>query len=162
MEAIAKSQATTNGKHKRRALNAIIQPFLQFKMLLYMLGSTVVVAILLGTFLYFAFSDLFNNLYQGGDSADYYSEIMDVQLVHLLRYSLVLFVIYIVLLAVVCITYTHKLLGPLQPFNRHIDSLIAGDYSARVKLRKNDVQVYYEYAEKLNKLAEQIESDRNS
>ncbi len=162
MEAIAKSESATTGKHQRRALNAIIQPFLQFKLLMYMLGSTVVVALLLGTFLYFAFSGLFDSLHVGNDSADYYSEIMDQQLVHLLRYSLVLFVIYIVLLAAVCITYTHKLLGPLKPFNRHVDAMLAGDNSSRVQLRKNDVQVYREYADKLNKLAEKIESEQNS
>lgn len=161
MEAIAQNQASTETKHKRRALNALIQPFLQFKLLLWMLGSTVIVAILLAVFLYFAFNDLFNSLYTGGDSADYYSEIVDLQLVHLLRYSVVLFIMYIALLAVVCVTYTHKLLGPLAPFNRHIDTMLAGDYSTRVHLRKNDVELYQGFAEKLNELAEKIESEQN-
>jgi len=132
MEAIAEKQPVSDGKHQRRATNAMIQPFLQ-------LGTTILVALLLGTFLYVAFSDLIQEMYSGAGVTDYYSEMIQLQLVHLFRYCGVLFVLYIGLLAFVCIAYTHKLLGPFQPFNRHVNSLIDGDYTSRVGLRKGNL-----------------------
>ena len=160
MEAIAEKQPEADGKHQRRATNAMIQPFLQFKLLFYMLGTTILVALLLGTFLYVAFSDLIQEMYSGAGVTDYYSEMIQLQLVHLFRYCGVLFVLYIGLLAFVCIAYTHKLLGPFQPFNRHVDSLIEGDYTSRVGLRKGDPDLFREYAEKLNALAEKLDNNR--
>jgi len=141
---LAKEQEK-DGRHQRRAMNAILQPFLQFKLLLYMLGSTVVVAVLLSVFLYIAFSDMIGTLAEGPGAANYYAEMIEIQLVHLFRYCGVLFVLYILLLAVVCIAYTHKLIGP------------SGEYNSRVSLRKGDPDLFQDYADKLNALAEKLE-----
>ena len=153
-----------NGKvvQKRSIRNAAWQPFLQFKLLAYMLGSTALVAVLLSVFLYFAFGDLINIVTIKSESASYYSEMMDVQLVHLLRYCGALIVLYIILLGAVCIAYTHRLTGPLRPFLRHVDQLIDGDYSSRVVLRNGDLDIYNEYAEKLNTLAIMLNSEGSS
>ena len=148
------------GKQKRRALNAMLQPFLQFKLLLYMLGTTVIVALLLSVFLYFAFSEMVSELSSGTGNSSYHAEMIEIQLVHLFRYCGVLFMLYVLLLAIVCVSYTHKLIGPFQPFNRHIDSIIAGDYQARVALRKGDPDLLQDYADKLNVLAEQLENSK--
>lgn len=148
------------GKQKRRAFNAMLQPFLQFKLLLYMLGTTVLVALLLSAFLYFAFSEMVSELSSGTGNSMYHVEMIEIQLVHLFRYCGVLFMLYVLLLAIVCISYTHKLIGPFQPFNRHIDSIIAGDYKARVALRKGDPDLLQDYADKLNALSEQLEKNK--
>ncbi len=153
-------EAVTASPQKRKAVNAIWQPFLQFKLLLYMLGSTALVACMLAVFLYFAFSDLIGSVGIGGDSQSYYAEMIEIQLVHLFRYCGALFVLYILLLATVCVVYTHKLIGPFRPFSRHIDSLLQGDYDARVQLRKGDIDVFVEHAEKLNALSEKLQADR--
>ena len=158
---------TSNGKRvqKRSIRNAAWQPFLQFKLLAYMLGTTALVAVLLSVFLYYAFGDLLNIVTIKSESASYYSQMMDVQLVHLLRYCGALIVLYIILLGAVCIAYTHRLTGPLRPFLRHVDNLIDGDYSSRVILRNGDLDIYNEYAEKLNTLAVKLNaegSDKNA
>ena len=147
------SSSQDKAVQKRRALNALWQPFLQFKLLMYMLGSTALVALLLAVFLYFAFSDLVSVVTGKTQATSYYGEMIEIQLIHLFRYCGALFVLYIMLLATVCVAYTHKLIGPLRPFVRHVEKLSAGDYSSRVTLRKNDLQMYNEYAEKLNELA---------
>ena len=154
---------TANSKRvqKRSIRNAAWQPFLQFKLLAYMLGSTALVAVLLSIFLYYAFGDLLNIVTIKSESASYYSEMMDVQLVHLLRYCGALIVLYIILLGAVCIAYTHRLTGPLRPFLRHVDNLIDGDYSSRVILRNGDLDIYNEYAEKLNTLAVKLNAEDN-
>ncbi|MFK7858718.1 MAG: hypothetical protein AB8B64_07855 [Granulosicoccus sp.] len=138
---------------KRRVINAVWQPFLQFKLLMYMLGSTAFVAILLAGFLYYVFNDLVSVMTGKTESTTYYGEMIEIQLVHLFRYCGALFVLYIVLLASVCVAYTHRLIGPLRPFVRHVEKLTDGDYSSRVTLRKGDLDMYNEYADKLNALA---------
>ena len=143
---------------KRRVLNAVWQPFLQFKLLMYMLGSTAFVAVLLAAFLYFAFSDLVNVVTGKTEATSYYGEMIEIQLVHLFRYCGALFVLYILLLAAVCVAYTHRLIGPLRPFTRHVDALSRGDYSSRVRLRKSDLELYDDYAAKLNALAVHLET----
>lgn len=147
--------------HKRRVINAVWQPFLQFKLLMYMLGSTAIVAVLLGAFLYFAFSDLINVVTGKTEATSYYGEMIEIQLIHLFRYCGALFVLYILLLAAVCVAYTHRLIGPLRPFTRHVEALAKGDYSSRVVLRKGDLDMYNEYAEKLNELAVNLNAKEN-
>ena len=152
--------ATVGGSQpvqKRRLVNAIWQPFLQFKLLMYMLGSTALVAVLLGAFLYFAFSDLLGVVTGQSEQTSYYGEMIEIQLVHLFRYCGALFVLYILLLAAVCVAYTHRLIGPLRPFTRHVEALTEGDYSSRVNLRRGDLDMYMEYADKLNQLASSLE-----
>ena len=150
-------QAPSSPGHQRKLVNAFWQPFLQFKLLIYLLGTTALVALLLAAFLYYAFSDLIGAVGMGGDNQSYYAEMIEIQLVHLFRYCGALFVMYILLLATVCVVYTHRLIGPFRPYKRHLDSLIAGDYSARVTLRKGDIDMFVEYANQLNQLAETLQ-----
>lgn len=143
---------------KRRIVSAVWQPFVQFRLLMCMLGSKAVVAVLLGGFLYFAFSDLVAAVTGATEGKGYYGEMVEIQLVHLFRYCGALFVLCILLLAAVCIAYTHRLIGPLRPFTRHVETLASGDFSSRVYLRKGDLDMYVEYAEKLNRLAVNLET----
>lgn len=141
------------GPHQRKLVNAFWEPFQQFKLLMWMLGSTAVVAVLLGAFLYVAFSDLIGAVTVNDESRSYYADMIEMQLIHLFRYCAALFFLYIVLLACVCVAYTHRMIGPFQPFKRHVDELLDGNYSSRVVLRKNDLQVFDDFSSKLNQLA---------
>lgn len=147
---------------RRSVLNAVWQPFLQFKLLIYMLGSTALVAVLLSAFLYFTFSDLIGVMTDKAEATSYYGEMIEIQLVHLFRYCGALFVLYILLLAAVCVAYTHRLTGPLRPFTRHVEALSKGHYDSRVVLRKGDLELYTDYAQKLNELAIHLEAKDNS
>lgn len=160
LDVLAKPESTVSKKsdsQKRKLSSTIWQPFLQYKLLSIMLGSTVVVAAALGIFLYVAFSDMIGIIDHQGNSKNYYGDMIGTQLINIFRYSGVLFMLYVILLAAVCITYTHRVAGPLQPFNKHIDALKAGDYSHRVKLRHKDLPLYAEHAEKLNALAAELQ-----
>lgn len=151
-----------NGKHQRKLTNAFWEPFQQFKLLMWMLGSTIVVAVLLGTFLYYAFSGLINSVTVGDGSRSFYADMIEMQLVHLFRYCAALFLLYVLLLAAVCVAYTHRMIGPFQPFKRHVGELVKGNYSSRVVLRKNDLQVFDEFSDQLNQLAVKLENnDKN-
>jgi hypothetical protein len=55
------------------------------------------------------------------------------------------------------IIISHRTFGPIIiPIRRHIENLISGNYTSRVKLRKSDH--FQDLAEQLNKLAETLES----
>lgn len=162
LEQVVGQTKSQPAEQKRRAVNAIWQPFLQFKLLMYMLGSTAVVAILLAVFLYFAFNDLVNVVTGKTEATEYYGDLIELQLVHLFRYCGALFVLYIILLASVCVAYTHRLIGPLRPFVRHVEKLTTGDYSSRVALRKGDLEMYSDFSDKLNKLAIELNAQRSS
>lgn len=69
-------------------------------------------------------------------------------------------VLFIVINLVVVAIFTHRLLGPAKAFRRHVDALIAGDYSVRTHLRKHDA--FQEVAEDLNRLAEAFENKHSS
>jgi len=156
-EAIEQTAQDSKPKHKRKWVNAVWEPFLQFKLLMYMLGLTAIVAIALGTFLWFAFGNLIGSISTSA-GASYYEDEMNMQLIYLFRYCGALFFLYVLLLAAVCVAYTHKLIGPFLPFKRHVEELTKGNYSHRVVLRKGDVRVLYEYADQLNELAKQLET----
>lgn len=156
-EAIEQPAENNKPQQKRKLVNAVWEPFLQFKLLMYMLGLTAVVAIALGAFLWFAFGDLIGSV-STSVGASYYEDEMNMQLVYLFRYCGALFILYILLLAAVCIAYTHRLIGPFRPFTRHIEQLTKGNYAHRVTLREADVKMLKEYADKLNELAEQLET----
>lgn len=123
---------------------------------MYMLGSTALVALLLGAFLYFAFNDLIAVINDSSETTSYYGEMIEIQLVNLVRYCGALFILYILLLAAVCVSYTHRLVGPLRPFTRQVEAMIDGNYKSRITLRKGDLQLYNEYADKLNELAKKL------
>ena len=132
------------------------QPFLQYKLLMILFGGSVLVAIMLGSFLLHALSDMMGIIDAEGNSNGYYGDMIGKEMINIFRYCGVLFALYVVLLAAICITYTHKVLGPLDPINRHIDAMIDGEFDHRIELRKNDLPVMKEQADRLNVLAARL------
>ena len=65
-------------------------------------------------------------------------------------------VVYMVVIIAVAIWYTHRLVGPIVAFSRHIDKLKEGDYSAHTFIRKNDA--FTHIAIKLNELSEVLKT----
>jgi len=144
-------------RQKRQIARAIWQPFLQYRILFYLLGGSILVASALGSFMLFALSDIINTVSTLGKSNGYYGEMVGKEMINILRYCGALFSLYVILLAAICITYTHKVASPIKPINRHIDALIQGNYIDRLTLRKNDLPMIKEQVEKLNALAAALE-----
>ena len=65
---------------------------------------------------------------------------------------------FIILLTILCVLYTHRLIGPTVAFKRHIDALKAGNYGSRVNLRDGDA--FEDVAQKLNELAKTLEDTK--
>lgn len=67
----------------------------------------------------------------------------------------ILILIFFVGNVMISVLATHRLVGPTIAFRRHLESLIAGDYSARTELRSNDA--FREVADDLNRLSAALE-----
>lgn len=64
------------------------------------------------------------------------------------------------LMVTASIIYTHRMVGPVVAFSRHVRELARGNYSSRVKLRKADA--FQAFAEELNVLAQGLEQSSQS
>jgi signal transduction histidine kinase len=60
------------------------------------------------------------------------------------------------LMVTASIIYTHRMVGPVVAFSRHVKELAQGNYASRVKLRKGDA--FQTFADELNALAEGLQS----
>lgn len=65
-------------------------------------------------------------------------------------------VIFVAASVLMSIVFTHRLVGPSYAFRRHLTELAAGNYAARVNLRRDDA--FLEVADDLNRLAATLEA----
>lgn len=143
------------GKPKRRAKNFMLQPLLQVKLGIYVIGISVVFALALSSILYFNFSSLINSIVLMTDAEEEVREIIMSYWRGTQVWIYLAFFIYLVLTIAVSVLYTHKLVGPTIAFRRHIRMIAEGRYNARTYLRKGDA--FVEVAEELNRLSEVME-----
>lgn len=71
------------------------------------------------------------------------------------RWMIVLIAGYALVSLVFFIAVTHRFVGPQVAIRRHINDLIAGNFSARVSLRKDDA--FQDIASDLNQLSQNLE-----
>lgn len=84
-----------------------------------------------------------------------------LQTQHYIVVSAVLAGSYAIAMVAASIAFVHRLTGPVVAFERHVDSLKRGDYSARVFLRDNDGS-HARLARQLNDLAAALEHQQKS
>jgi len=140
----------------RKAINFLLKPALQLKLVLYVLLLSlgfVLVTVLFGK-LYF--EQTYITLVENTTQAEYIQAIITQQLHDFKSLSLLLLVVYAVLMVVLATVYTHHMIGPMRPIRRHVKALQDGLYSHRVKLRGYDC--FQELAGELNALAETLEA----
>ena len=69
--------------------------------------------------------------------------------------ALIFLLVYNVVTILLAVVLSHRLAGPVVAIKNHIEKLIAGEFSSRIKLRKNDELKDVEAV--LNRLAEKLE-----
>lgn len=72
--------------------------------------------------------------------------------------SAVIALLYVAVSVGFCVTFSHRLLGPIVALRRQVEALKNGDYGSRVQLRNRDI-VFQPIAEDMNELAMML-SDR--
>lgn len=137
-------------KHAVPRRKVIIRPAYQIRLALTVFLYIVLYSVVLGGILFYP-------LYSGMESASsteeqiVYSEV----LLYLHRTFWPGFFVIAVIAGVHAIYASHRLVGPVYRFDRTLRSLIDGDYSLRIKIRKKDE--FKEVEALLNELAESLE-----
>jgi len=139
----------------RKARNILVRPGFQLKLPFYILMLTltfVALTLLLGNlYLEQAYVTMIENTTQ----SEYLQQVITDQIAAFKVISLVILFVYAVLVVVITSVYTHRLLGPMIPIERHLKALKEGFYAHRLRLRKKDA--LHELADQLNELAETLE-----
>lgn len=143
------------GARRRQLRNLLLKPRPQVELLLNVLALTVFFSLACAMLIYFQFYDIlesFINLtYAEKDTVDHLGE----EWAATLFWLLMLIFFYVVAISMVCITHSHRMIGPFVAVQRQVESLLSGEYHIRVRLRDGD---YYQHlAYLLNRLSEKLE-----
>lgn len=80
--------------------------------------------------------------------------VLDSYIASLIGWLGALVLLYVSIMIVLSIYYTHRLVGPSYAFRRHIQEMMQGNFTSRITLRKGDA--LHEVADDLNALAEAL------
>ncbi len=144
---------------KRKLSNFLIRPLVQTKLGIY----CITVSLAFGVFLSFV---IYVNMARFIDYTMHLTR-AEATIESMLRQNLasIQFFIYLIVacyvasMVVLSIWYTHRLVGPIVAFEKHIDALQNGDFTHRTYLRKGDT--FHDTAELLNQATESLEERFN-
>ena len=159
-EETAQREDTSNKpSEKRKFTSALIEPFKQFKIGLYViLISFVFTGLALFQFI-FAFWQQYQhvmNIFEIVNPAIQWEMLTNEVFRTNIIKVIVLFSAFVLVILAVVFKVTHNYYGPLVSIERFVDLVARGDYSQRISIRKTDE--LSRLAGKLNHMAEQVES----
>lgn len=140
---------------RRKTINLLLQPNLQLKLPLYVLLLTLMFVLSLWAVLYQGFEGLYEFIMLQSNIGEQIGPAIKYQANAVKIVLSVMTIVYAILIIGLSVAYLHRLVGPTIAFSRHMRALSNGDYSSRVKLRKNDA--FRELAEDMNDLAASLE-----
>lgn len=142
---------------RRRAVNLSIERSLQLELPIALLLVTFAVGVGLAAYARAAFGRLFAEL-EHAANAPVLADLLRAQTSDFVMVAIVVGAAYAVVVAFMTLVWCHRLVGPVVAFRRMLASLLAGDPTARVQLRRGSA--FRELADDLNALAERIGHDR--
>lgn len=140
---------------QRKIKNYLLQPLLQIKLGLYIIIFTTIFFIIFVGVIAYNFQELFNIILDSVTHTESVLHPINQKLHGISGWLVFLMAIYWLAVLIIVIIYTHKLIGPMIAFRKHIYELIKGNYQSRINLRKKDA--FWEVAEDLNLLAQTLE-----
>jgi len=141
-------------RHQRKIKNFLLQPLVQIKLGLYATVVTVLFSVIMFGVLYANFYRIYDMILELTDLRTEVTMVLDSYIASLMGWLGALVLLYVSLMIVLSIYYTHRLIGPTYAFRRHIQELMNGNLSSRITLRKGDA--LHEVADDLNALAEYL------
>jgi hypothetical protein len=138
---------------RRHATNLSIERSLQLELPIAILLVTAAVGVGLAAYARAAYGRLFE-AFQHAAEAPALESLIRAQTSDFLSVAAVIGLAYAVLIAFMTLIWCHRLVGPVVAFRRMLASLIAGDLSARVQLRRSSA--FHDLADDLNALADQM------
>ena len=145
-----------NSSRPKRATLRLIEPALQLRLPLYLVGITTLFAVCATAHSWYAYDTLLSNVLP--IASEGYRGLLDRQTGDFLVVSSVLLLAYGLVILGVCVAYLRRLAGPMVAFRRQIALMRRGDYSARNSLRKG--APFEDLAKDLNSLAKALEVRR--
>jgi signal transduction histidine kinase len=134
--------------------NFLLQPLLQVRIGLYHVVLTISFAVTVYAYLHAKMAE-FSEVVETLTESD--AAVGDLIRSYLLSVGIVtvgIGIVFVFVSLAVSVFFTHKMVGPTIAFRRHIQSLKAGNYEVRVKLRHGDS--FQEVADDLNDLAKEL------
>jgi hypothetical protein len=148
---------TASGHRPRRhAVNLSMERSLQLELPIAFLLVTCAVVIGLAAYARAAFGRLFLELEKAA-AAPALESLLRAQTSDFLMVTGVIAASYAVIISFMTLVWCHRLIGPVVAFRRMLASLLAGDPSVRVRLRRGSA--FNELADDLNALAERMAHD---
>ena len=145
---------TAPQRHERRhATNLSIERSLQLELPIAILLVTAAVGVGLAAYARAAYGQLFE-AFEHAAEAPALESLLRAQTSDFLTVAAAIGLAYAVLIAFMTLIWCHRLVGPVVAFRRMLASLIAGDLSARVRVRRGCA--FHDLADDLNALAEQM------
>lgn len=142
-------------KHKKKRLirNMLLQPALQGKLGLYCMVLSALFAASIYAILVQSFSDISESVAElAGINPDQVREVIGIHWSLTQFWIYISSAIYIALILILIIWFTHRMVGPTIAFRRHLARLQKGDFSVKTHLRKGDA--FNEVADALNQLSD--------
>jgi len=143
---------------RRKARNFLLKPGIQLRLTLYVLLLSFTFALLAVLFGNLYFEQTFVTLLQSTDQSEYVQRILARQTGEFKELALLLLSGYVLLMIVVTVIFTHRLIGPIIPIQRHVKALQEGRFTHRISQRRHD-DAFNELVEQLNTLAETLQND---
>ena len=145
---------------KRSPSGILIRPRQQFRYAFVLVaGGVIAQSIVIATTSYFV-----NGTIRNVSESQQIDPAVGQAITHTITVSMTLLMIIAAAFALVAVLIgvklSHRIYGPMVPFNRHIEKLKQGYYSHRMNLRKTDDLV--ELKDALNSLAEELQARHGS
>lgn len=144
---------------KRKFKNYFLDPILQIRFGLYSILMTILFSLTIAAILYVHLGKFATIIVELTGVQDEVIELLNSYLEGAQWWILATIIAYVVASVFMAVFFTHRLIGPVYSFKKHIDELTAGDYSYQTKLRRGDAFDYV--AESLNKLSEKLRENSN-
>ncbi len=149
----------SNSSYENRSVrNYILAPMLQLKFGLYFIVLSALFVGGVTGLIYGRLNDIFQLVIELTDVPDEISLVIQGEIFSLQFYILIVSVLYFLLALTISVFLTHRMVGPTIAFQRHIRSLINGDFNAKTFLRKKDA--FTEVADHLNELSDHLKSGK--
>jgi len=140
----------------KRATLRLVEPQLQLRLPLYLVGTTVAFALAALAHGWLVYHGLLSLPLP--DAPEGYLLVIGEQTVTFLGLSLLLLGLYAVVVLGICVAYLRRVVGPVVAFRRQIQGLRRGDYAARNSLRRG--APFEDLGRDLNDLARALEVRR--
>ncbi len=142
----------------RKLKSAVIEPFKQFKIGIYIVVTTFIFIVCAGYLFMSSFWQQYQHvmsIFKVVDPNLQWEVVTnDVFFVNTIKIS-VLFLLFMLITMAMVFKLTHRYYGPLVSIEKFVDQVADGNYSSRVSLRKKDE--LQRLAAKLNTMAESLE-----